>query len=172
VTLGLVSLDPATGQPVVNQNAIGTTVTIDPGIVIPEEQGKRHPVASALAAFFSDLSGVDYDTIMQYHEDGMGFGVIAQALWMTKALEGDSETFGAILDAKRSHDFSAITLPDGSTPTNWGQFMKALLSGDRKQNLGAIMSGRAMNTDVPGSHGNGHGHGRGGGNGGGHGPNH
>ena len=159
VKLGLVTLDPTSGQPVANQNAIGTTVTIDPSTIIPDEGEKKHPVASALAEFFSDLSGVDYDTIMQYHEDGMGFGVIAQALWMTKALEGDSDTFAAILDAKRDHDFSAITLPDGSTPGNWGQFMKALLSGDRKQNLGAIMSGRAgSGTDTAGGHGNGHGH--------------
>lgn len=169
--LGLITIDPATGQPAVNEGAIGTSISIDPGIIIPSEEGKQHPVASALAAFFADLSGVDYNLIMQYHEDGMGFGVIAQALWMTKALEGDSETFAAILDAKRSHDFSAITLPDGSTPKNWGQFMKALLSGDRKQNLGAIMSGRAEGsgtlTDRPGN-----GHGRGIGHGRGHGPKH
>ena len=73
--LGLITIDPATGQPGVNEGAIGTSISIDPGIIIPSEEGKQHPVASALAAFFADLSGVDYNLIMQYHEDGMGFGV-------------------------------------------------------------------------------------------------
>ena len=84
---------------------------------------------------------------MEYHDDGTGFGVIAQALWMTNALEGGSETFSAILDAKKNKDFSGITLPDGSTPQNWGQFRKAVMK-DRekaKENLGAIMSGHADN---------------------------
>jgi hypothetical protein len=88
---------------------------------------------------------VDYETVMDYHDDGVGFGVIAQALWITNALDGDSETFAAILEAKQNNDYSAITLPDGSTPQNWGQFRKAVMH-DRdksKENLGAIMSGRA-----------------------------
>jgi hypothetical protein len=42
-----------------------------------------------------------------------------------------------------NNDYSGITLPDGSVPTNWGQFRKALLSGDPKANLGQIMSGHA-----------------------------
>ena len=108
---------------------------------------QKHPVGSALSNFFSDLLGVDYQTIMEYHDNGAGFGVIAQALWMTNALGGDSETFAAILEAKQTKDYSAITLPDGSTPQNWGQFRKAVMS-DReksKENLGAIMSGRANN---------------------------
>jgi len=185
VALGLVTIDPTTGQPVVNSAAVGTQVSIDPGTVIPEPTttSTQHPVGSALANFFSELLGVDYETIMEYHAEGTGFGVIAQALWMTKQLEGDSTVFAAILDAKKSGDYSAITLPDGSTPTNWGQFRKALLSGDKKANLGAIMSGRAESgggttpqADQPGN-GNGNGHGNGHGNGGvghgkGHGPKH
>ena len=132
----------------VNTDAEGNPIEIDPVLVIPDEttlEDAQHPVGSGLAGFFSDLLGVDYDTIMEFHDDGVGFGVIAQALWMTNALEGDSETFAAILAAKQDKDFSGILLPDGSTPTNWGQFRKAVMS-DRekaKENLGAIMSGRA-----------------------------
>ncbi|MGB7875029.1 MAG: hypothetical protein WBL25_11650 [Anaerolineales bacterium] len=154
--LGLVT-DDSSG-PVVDDSQIGTTVEIDPTLVIPDEttDEEQHPVGSALSDFFTDLLGVDYEMIMDYHEDGMGFGVIAQALWMTNSLvsEGDTEMemtpeelFSAILDAKKNKDFGAITLPDGSEPTNWGQFRKAIMS-DRdksKENLGAIMSGRAEN---------------------------
>ncbi len=136
----------------VNPDAIGNPTEINPDLVIPEapeetETEAQHPVGSALSDFFSDLLGVDYNLVMDYHEEGIGFGVIAQALWITNALEGDADTFAAILDAKQSHDFSAITLEDGSTPQNWGQFRKAILH-DReksKENLGAIMSGRAEN---------------------------
>lgn len=154
--LGLVTDDGS--RPVVDDSQIGTTVEIDPTLVIPDEttDEEQHPVGSALSDFFTDLLGVDYEMIMDYHEDGMGFGVIAQALWMTNSLvsEGDTEMemtpeelFSAILDAKKNKDFGAITLPDGSEPTNWGQFRKAIMS-DRdksKENLGAIMSGRAEN---------------------------
>jgi len=137
-------------------------VEIDPDLVLPEvpeetEEEAQHPVGSAISNFFSDILGVDYDTVMEYHNDGVGFGVIVQALWMTNALNdtGDTEMtpeesaalFAAILDAKQNKDYSAITLPDGSTPQNWGQFRKAVMQ-DReksKENLGAIMSGRADN---------------------------
>jgi hypothetical protein len=173
VSLNLVTLDEA-GNPVVNDAAVGGSVTIDPGTVIADEEAAQHPVGSALADFFSSLLGVDYDTIMSVHEEGVGFGVIAQALWLTNALDGDAELFAMIIDAKQSGDYSAIVLPDGSSPQNWGQFRKALL--DHKQNLGQIMSGHASNgteeTPTTGSaspdNGNGHGNGgngQGGGNG-------
>ena len=143
--LGLVT-DDSSG-PVVDDGKVGTDVEIDPATVIPDEtiDEAQHPVGSALSDFFSDLLGVDYETIMNYHDDGVGFGVIAQALWMTNALDGDTEIFAAILDAKQNKDFSGIELPDGSTPTNWGQFRKAVMK-DRdksKENLGAVMSGHA-----------------------------
>lgn len=142
VSLGLVTLDEA-GNPLVNESAIGTSVEIDPSTVIVEESEAQHPVGSALANFFSSLLGVDYAAIMDAHEQGVGFGVMAQALWLTKALGGDATLFNTIVEAKRSGDYSAIVLPDGSTPQNWGQFRKALL--DHKQNLGQIMSGHANN---------------------------
>lgn len=146
--LGLVT-DDGSG-PVVDDGKVGTEVEIDPATVIPDETEEtmdeaQHPVGSALSNFFSDVLGVDYEMIMDYHDDGVGFGVIAQALWMTNALDGDTETFAAILDAKQNKDFSGIKLPDGSIPTNWGQFRKAVMK-DRdksKENLGAVMSGRA-----------------------------
>ena len=148
--LGLVT-DDGSG-PVVDDGKVGTEVEIDPATVIPDETEEtmdeaQHPVGSALSNFFSDVLGVDYEMIMDYHDDGVGFGVIAQALWMTNALDGDTETFAAILEAKQNKDFSGIELPDGSTPTNWGQFRKAVMK-DRdksKENLGAVMSGRAEN---------------------------
>lgn len=150
IDLGLINEDGT-----VNEDAKGTPVEIDPSIVLPDApeepvEENLHPVGSALSDFFSDLLGVDYETIMEYHEEGVGFGVIAQALWMTNALDGDSEIFAAILDARQNHDFSGITLPDGSTPQNWGQFRKALLKDPEKakQNLGVIMSGHA--DDTPG----------------------
>ncbi len=136
---------------VVVDAAIGTTVSFEPTEILEEisgeetEDGSLHPVASALSDFFSALLGVDYGTIMTNHEDGVGFGVIAQALWMTKSLEGDAEVFQAILDAKASGDYGTVILLDGSTPTNWGQFRKAVLSDKKsaKNNLGSIMSGHA-----------------------------
>jgi hypothetical protein len=168
VELGLVTLDTE-GNPVVNEASIGTTITINPAAVISNEEteGEQHPVASALEEFFSETLGVDYETIMSVHEDGVGFGVIAQALWLTQALDGDTELFNTIIKAKVDHDFSSITLENGTTPKNWGQFRKALL--DHKQNLGQIMSGHAENgsgetggvtTDSGKSHGKGQGKGR------------
>ena len=130
----------------VNQQMIddGETVDINPGDVIEDGEEGLHPVASAMAEFFAETLGLDYDMIMGYHEDGMGFGVIAQACWMSIAMEGDATLLGDILAAKKSHDFSSIELPDGSTASNWGQFKKAVMGSDKaKKNLGAIMSGRA-----------------------------
>jgi hypothetical protein len=128
----------------------GLVVEIPSDALIPVEEEPKHPVGAALALFFSEIT--DYDTIMDAHEDGTGFGLIAQALWMTNKMEGESDTFLAIIEAKKSGDFSAFTLEDGSTPQNWGQFKKAVLNGDKKNNLGAIMSDKE---DKPGN-GNGH----------------
>lgn len=136
-TLGLVTIDPETGEVTPVEEAIGTDVSIDPALVISDEDEAQHPVGAALAEFF----GVDYDTIMEAHEEGAGFGVIAQALWMSQQLEGGSETFTMIVDAKQDHDYSGITMPDGSTPENWGQFKHALQQ--QGENLGAVMSGHA-----------------------------
>lgn len=155
VALGLVKLDPITGKPAVNDPAIGQPVTIDPTTVIPDATTteKQHPVGSKLSDFFKELMGVDYDTIMAVHNDGAGFGVIAQALWMTKKLGGDATTFQAIIDAKKSGDYSGIMLANGSTSTatNWGQFKKEV--GD-KGNLGSVMSGKANDSQTQNGAGN------------------
>lgn len=144
LALGLVE-DDGSGNYIVPEGVVGTTVEIDSTTLLTTEEEAQHPVGSALSDFFSDLFGVDYETVMDYHDSGVGFGVIAQALWMTNALDGDEAMFGTILDAKRNKDFSAITLEDGSTPQNWGQFRKAVFSDKEKakNNLGAVMSGRA-----------------------------
>jgi hypothetical protein len=146
-SLGLVITDPATGISTVNDGSIGTTVEIDPATVIAdgeEETEEEHPVGSALGEFFGDAFGADYDTIMAVHEDGVGFGVIAQALWLTNSIDGDTATFQALIEAKQTGDYSAITLADGSTPDNWGDVVKSLKKGD---NLGSIMSGKADAAD-------------------------
>lgn len=143
-TLGLVTTDPTTSESKVTENTVGTTVEIDPATVLLEEETEedQHPVGSAWSDFFSGLLGVDYDTIMTFHEDGVGFGVIAQALWLTNNLDGDTATFEALLEAKQSGDYSAITLADGTTPDNWGDVVKSLKKGD---NPGSVMSGKAEN---------------------------
>jgi hypothetical protein len=140
VALGLVTMDPVTNEPVVDETQVGQTVEIDPTTVIPDEEPVEepvHPIAALLAAFFGEEASV----VNTYHEDGFGFGVIAQALWMSQNLNGDASTAELILDAKQSGDYSAFTLPDGSTPSNWGQFKKAVL--EKKNNLGVVVSEQA-----------------------------
>ena len=138
----------------------GASVWAAPGGQEPEEPPDGgpptvHPVASALAEFFNELLDLppDSPTIMDYHGDGWGFGVIAQACWMSVALTGDATSFGDILEAKKSHNFDSITLPDDieETPKNWGQFKKVVLGSKKAQrNLGEIMSGRAEPPDETG----------------------
>jgi hypothetical protein len=141
--LGLVEVDPATnlpvidettGLPVVDETKLNTTIEIP---AQPTEEVPVHPISELLADFF----GMDAVVVDEYHEDGYGFGVIAQALWMSKNLSGDATTAGLILEAKKTGDYSAFTLPDGSTPTNWGQFKKDV--SEKKNNLGSVVSGKA-----------------------------
>ena len=143
ITLGLVILG-GDGNPVINELILGQPVEIDPTTVITEEQMNQHPVGSALATFFSDISDLDYETIMAAHANGTGFGVIAQALWLTKKLDGDADVFLAIIDAKKTKDFSAFVLADGTVPQNWGQFRKVIMDG-KKGNLGIVMANRDNN---------------------------
>lgn len=146
--LGLVTVDPVTGE--VTPNEVVDPITIDPLDILPTDGGTtgegeeeaQHPVGSKLGEFFGELVGVDYDAIMEQHEKGFGFGVIAQALWLTNEIEGGTETFTALLKAKKSGDYSDIVLADGSTPDNWGDVVKSLKKGD---NLGSVMSGKADN---------------------------
>ena len=183
--LGLVTLDPTTGDPTLVEGLEGTAFSFTPGETCVDdplttdvdecagEEEVTHPVALALADFF----GEDAGDIMDAHEDGFGFGLIAQALWMSEKLGGGEAceddpateanecaceddpateadecaaggggtSFQDILDAKKSGDYSGFTLEDGSTPTNWGQFRKAVL--EKKNNLGQVMSGHAEPLD-------------------------
>lgn len=119
----------------------GVEEQVNPADLIPVEEDAQHPVGAVLAEFFDFVS---YDTIMKAHENGTGFGVIAQALWMTTKLDGDADTFLAIIQAKKDGDFSSLSayFEEDSTPTNWGQFKKALLDKNKgeKNNLGVVMS--------------------------------
>jgi len=153
VLLGLVTLDPVTGLPVVDITKYGTPLVVDATKEIAPEPitAGDNKLGSALATFF----WVDYSTVMGYREDGYGFGVIAQALWMANSL-GDNTLADEILAAKKSGDYSAIVLEDGSTPTNWGQFRKAVLGHGGKKNLGQIVSGQdasPYDQDAPVIHG-------------------
>lgn len=123
----------------------GLEVIIAPEDVIPvpDEEESNHPISVLLAAFF----GEDASVIDGYHEDGFGFGVIAQSLWMSQNVGGDATLAGEIMIAKTTGDYSAF-FPEGTedVPTNWGQFKKAL--SDKKNNLGSIVSGHAENSNV------------------------
>lgn len=143
IGLGLIALD--LDGPVINTLALGKIVEIKSETVIPGEPEDRHPVGNALATFFSDIADEEtlYAAIMKARDEGTGFGVIAQALWLTLKLEADAEVFELILDAKESNDYSALEqyVDEGVTPTNWGQFRKAILiKEDRKNSVGDVMS--------------------------------
>jgi len=134
--LGLITVTDGVAD--CSEEALAAIIGMEVSIDTTEEP--QHPVGAALSEYFSDIT--DYETIMAAHEDGTGFGVLAQALWLTMKMEGDSDTFLAIIAAKKSKDFSEFVLEDGSTPTNWGQFKKAVMNGDKKGNLGIVMSGK------------------------------
>jgi len=155
VALNLVTVDGTTVT--VNDAQIEQPISFDSTLVIADEE-PFNPVAGMLATFF-DVTNTE---INQYHEDGYGFGVIAQALWMAQGLEETNPgiTADLILKAKVEKNFDAFVLPDGSTPTNWGQFKKAALGKDKK-NLGVIMSGHADNDETTTQNGRGNGNGNG-----------
>jgi len=169
ISLGLVTLDPATQLPVVDPTKVGTPVSIDPATVAPEpvEEGDVHPISWLIGQFFD----VDPGLVDQYHgEDGFGFGVIAHAMWIAKDLNGgtaDAALAGEILVAKQDKDFETFfanhpeyaEVLDGETPTNWGQFkkaLKALNENNDKHNLGVIVSDKEGAEDAaPGENGKG-----------------
>src|SRR5215211_3402032 len=151
VTLGLVTLDPTTQEPVIDETQVGQTVEVDPATVITDEEPTEesfHPIAWLLAEFFGEDPGI----VEGYHEDGFGFGVIAQALWISRNLTGaegeagDASLAEEIMEAKQDKNFEAFFeahpeyTVDGTVPTNWGQFKKAL--SNKKNNLGVIVSGQ------------------------------
>ena len=155
ITLGIVTLG-GDGNPVINELILGQPVEIDPTMVLSDEQMKQHPVGSALATFFSDINDLDYKTIMAAHENGTGFGVIAQALWLTRKLDGAADLFVAIIEAKRTKDFSAFVLEDRTIPENCGQFKKAIMDG-KKGKPGIAITDQGNNGSSNNGNGNGNG---------------
>lgn len=86
-----------------------------------------HPVGLALATFFDAL----FEDIMTWHEEGIGFGNMAKAFFLSEALGEDGLSAGEILAMKLSG-------------TGWGRIMKALgLKPGKGKNLGQMMSGHA-----------------------------
>lgn len=173
------------GKPNINNAALGQPVEIDPSTVLPTHEESRNPIGNALATFFSEIEGLDYQTIMAAHEEGVGFGILAQALWLTTKLEGNAEVFEALIQAKQTGDYSAFILEDGSSPENWGQLQKAILDKGKKNGLGVVISnshnpgngngnenggnGNGNSSNNGSGNGNSNGKGNGNGNGGGNG---
>lgn len=135
-------------------------LVVDPNDVVPAEEpteeGDVHPIAWLLAEFFDE----DASVVNDYHEeDGFGFGVVAQALWISRNITrtdeqpGDASLAADILQAKQDKDFLTFftehdeyfTDLEGDVPTNWGQFKKLL--AEKKNNLGVIVSEQAESED-------------------------
>lgn len=138
IVFGLVTLD-GEGKAVINAALLGQSIELDPAVLIPEGGGNHHPIGNALASLFTSLPGIDYNAIMAVHNRGIGFGVITEALWLTKKLEGNSEVFRAILEARQSGDYTAFLLEDGTELKNWGQLRKAILDTGKKGNAEVIL---------------------------------
>jgi hypothetical protein len=92
--------------------------------------GFSHPVASAMAQFFE----VEYTEIMTLHQQGLGFGVIAHAYFI-------SQTAGISATA---------VLAEFQSGMGWGTIMKKYgWHPGHGENLGAIMSNKDQ-TGPPG----------------------
>jgi hypothetical protein len=157
-------LDPVTNLPTADESQVGQPVEILPGDVIldetPEEEEPVHLISALLADFFD----VDASLIDSYHngdnEDGVfGFGVIAQALWMSQNVDGEI-SFEDILQAKKDGS-GEFTLSDGTviTYTNWGQLKKALL--EKHNSLGSAKHAEEDENSSQSLQGNGQGNGQG-----------
>lgn len=131
VALKLIIPDPA---------MVGTAIVIDPTLILKSITYVKG--VNKLEDYFGAALGLTADQLAAYKAAGFGYGEIAQACWMAYKLGGDATLLNTILTAKQTGDFSTIVLPDGSTPTNWGQLRKAVLT-DPHQNFGQIMSGHA-----------------------------
>lgn len=151
-----------------DETKLTTAVVIDPTLIL--ESSTYEKDVTMLGSFFGTVLGLSLDQLAAYQEE-FGSGVLAQALWMTADLGGDAAMLDQFLAAKSSGDFSTLVLPDGSTPTNWGQLRKVALASPH-HNLGSVVSGHAdplgtttTTTTEPASttqgNGNGHGHGHG-----------
>lgn len=124
----------ASGQPVAAPLSGDSPLFLDP----PSStlaMSPTHPVAIAIANHFSDTFGVTYTDIMSHHvNQGLGFGVIAKAYFISEALSGTG-----VMPADVIYKF----LNEGM---GWGEIMKSYglhpgVAG-RGGNLGGIMSNR------------------------------
>lgn len=123
-----------------NPAMIDTPIELDPVDIL--EIGEYSDKTTLLFNFFGAQLALTPDMLAAYEDGGIGFGVLAEALWITARLGGDAALLDQILVAKKSSDFSTIVLPDGSTPTNWGQLRKSAIL-DPHDNPGQIVSGKA-----------------------------
>lgn len=137
-------------------------LVVDPNNVVPVEEPAQpavHIISQLLADFFFKGDPQMASLIDSYHtgendaNQVFGFGVIAQALWMSRDSKGnaDVQLAGDILQAKQDKNYKAFfeAHPEyadqfgDNMPSNWGQFKKVLR--EKKQNLGVIVSGQEEN---------------------------
>lgn len=137
---GLVEIIATEGQDVM----IEEDMLLDDPCGLPA--GDNHPIAKIMANYFCEELGTTPDILQTLHEDGFGFGEIAQACFMAVQLDGTGSLCEEILYAKKSGDYSNLTLPDGVTVTNWGQLRKTVLD-DKSSNPGSIVSENAKNKE-------------------------
>lgn len=139
--LGLVMFD-GDGKLVINESALGQQIEINPDMILPDKGKERHPVGNALATYFSNIPGLDYDTIMLAHDDGVRFRVIARALWLTTKSKGNVNVFQALLLARETGDFKDFTFEDGTVPKSWAELRKGIDAGKKFENLDNLMFNR------------------------------
>ena len=155
--LGIIGLD-GDGRAVINEKILGKHVEVDQTDLLQPDEEKHHPVADALARFFFSSLGAEddqmYDAIMEARDQGIGFGVIAQILWLTQEIPGggDLEDFQTLLNAKQTGIYADVPFVDENgatiTPKNWGELRNAILSGKPVMNLGAVISNKEGNDPV------------------------
>lgn len=138
---GTVTIIATEGQDVSIDDSL---LLIDP-CVMPEDASQ--PISKALTGFFCEDLGTSYEDLQALHKDGFGFGEIAQACFMAIKLDGTGELCADILYAKKSGDYSKLSLPDDVTVSNWGQLRKAVLDHEKKSNLGSVVSDKEKNTN-------------------------
>ena len=131
ILVGVVSAAPAESS----YNAVRNTsvqVTDDPEPVPTGTVGLTgtlqftHPVALVISLFFN----LPYTEVMELHDEGIGFGVIARAYLTALASDG-ALTPQEVLDMHLSG-------------TGWGQIKKSYGAHPGGNGLGATMSGRAI----------------------------
>jgi hypothetical protein len=149
---GIVTIIATKGQGV----SIDESMLLEDQCVMPEDASQ--PISKILAGYFCKDLGTSYEDIQTLHEDGFGFGEIAQACFMALKLDGTGDLCAEILFAKQNNDYSKLPLPDGVTVSNWGQLRKAVFGHGQKNssNLGSVVSDSAKNGNGKNNNGNGH----------------